>query len=705
MGMIARAFDFRSDSRSLENPATILNPSSCFSDWGSGGSYSDAGVPVNQETAVKLGAVWRAIRILSETMASLPLFVFERQEPRGRRRAVEHPVTRLLHSEPNENMSSFFLREFMMASAVMHGNGFSAIRRDGRGQPRELWPLLTSKVEPKIGPDGAIYYIITLTDGTREIWECESILHIPGLGFDGVSGKSVLWIARESFGLGLAAQRFGAKFFSRGGRLPGVITMPGTGRLTPDQRSNLETSWDAAVGGPENWHKVPILDRGMKYQDIGVHPNDGQFLETREFQDLNVSQWFGVPPHKLYQMRRATFSNIEHQALEFVTDTIRPWAVRFEMEYARKLLPREERSRFFIEHVLDGLLRGDTAARGTFYGQLRQWGIASANDCRELENWPDLGPKGDVYLSPINMVNAEELAAGVNHLAGREIVLPDGTRYLPPKNPKLLPPPRPVDIRRAAAYGIRGLRLRRRIKAAQRPIIEEMARKMVKVEAEQVRAAVKRHLRPAPRGLQKPATRGLVEFKRWLEEFYRDQEAKTTKKAEPIFRNYGELITAAASEEVGSDPGDGLTPALEAFLRDYSQAFGVREAANSQQQILALIQDEDETSSADAVDGRMDEWEEKRPGKIADREGTQLMSAVSKVVWVAAGISTLVWASSPGACEFCQGLDGLVVDVNANFVNAGEPVQGGEGAEPMIPTREVGHPPLHGSCQCDVIPG
>jgi HK97 family phage portal protein len=689
--MIARVFDFQRESRSLDNPSTPWTSENIFGDYG---GTADAGVPVTQETALRLGAVWRAIRILSETMASLPLFVFERQEPRGRRRAVEHPVTNLIHSDPNPNMSAFFLREFMMASAVLHGNGYGAIRRDGRGEPREVWPLLPTKVEPKIDPRGVLYYLITLTDGTREPWEQENILHIPGLGFDGIKGKSVISIARESFGLSLAAQKFGGKFFAKGGRLPGVIKLPATVRLTDEQRKNMEASWNAMVGGSENWHKAPFLDRGMEWQSIGVNPEDAQFLETRKFQTTDVARWFGVPPHLLYDLERATFSNIEHQGLEFVTHTIRPWAVRWEMEYARKLLQPEERSRFFVEHVLDGLLRGDSASRATFYAQGRQWGYLSANDARELENLPDLGEKGDVYLVPINMVNAEELAGG-------------GPAPAPPANPpaRETPPPGPADVRRAAVYGVRGLRLRRRIKAAQRPVLEAMGRKLVKVEADEVRAAVKRHLRPAPRALPSPARRSLSEFKRWLEDFYREQEGRTTQRAEPVFRNYGELIAAAAAEEVGADPGDSLTPALEVFLRDYSQAFGVREAANSRQQILALLRDAEEEASADAVDGRMDEWEEKRPGKIADREGTQLMSAVSKAVFVAAGISTLVWASSPGACEFCQGLDGLIVDVTANFVNAGEPVNGDEGSEPMIPSREVGHPPLHSACNCDVIPG
>lgn len=691
--MIARAFEIRS----LDNPATFANPHQYFRDMLDGGSASDAGVVVSQETAVLLSAVWRAVRILSETMASLPLFVFERQDPRGRRRASDHPVTELLHGQPNPNMTAFFLREFLMAGVVLQGNAYAAIRRDRAARPREIWPLMPGAVEPKISPvDGTLFYKITLTDGSVEVWEQESVLHVPGLSFDGVKGKSVLRVARDSIGLGLAAQKYGSKFFARGARVPGVIELPATVQLKPEARTNLQTDWNNMVGSPETWHKVPILDRGMTYKQIGVPPDDGQFLETRKFQVTDIARWFGVPPHKLADMERATFSNIEQQALEFVIDTVRPWAVRWEMEYRRKLLLPSERSRFFIEHVLDGLMRGDSVARGTFYGFLRQWGVASANDIRELENMPDLGPKGDIYLSPINMFDAEELANGGLDVAPAPGDAGNAARRLPSAGA----------IKKAAGFGIRGLRLRRRIRNAQRPILEDMSRAVIRAETAVVRSAVKRLLSTEAKGHRLPSRRGIADFQEWVEQFYAARPAELTRKSLPVLRGYAEVIAAAAAEEIGADAEDQLSPELEKFVRDYSVSFGEREATISKEQILSLLLEADEAASADAIDKRMDEWEEKRPEKIALRESVQMMNAVVKEVFVLAGVTTLIWVASANSCPFCQVMDGKSSQVDSAFVNANDSVAGGDdGAAPLRPSRDIGHPPLHSGCECNIVAG
>lgn len=680
MGHIAQAFNFA--RRSIENPSTDLrDPAQWLVDF-VGGGPSDSGMLVSQESATRLTAVWCAVRILSETLASLPLFVYERQEPRGRRRALDHPLNEMLHSQPNDDMSSFFFRELMQAQVVLKGNAYAPIRRDGAGRPRELWPLTTQRVEPKRTTAGGLTYFITLNDGTIEPWAASDMLHIPGLSFDGVKGKSVIGANRDAIGLGLAAQKYGAKLFARGGRVPGVIQTQ-SARLDPDQRKNIGESWSSSVGGPDNWHKVAVLDRGMEYKEIGIKPDDGQFLETRKFQVIEIARMFKVQPHLLFDLERATFSNIEQQSLEFVIHTMRPWLVRWEQEMNRKLLTREERRRLFVEFNIDGLLRGDSAARGAFYAVGRNWGYLSANDIRDWENLPGIGEQGESYLVPFNMMNAEELVAPAAGGGTTPMRLPSSST-----------------VRQLAARGFRGLKLRRRIKVAQRSVLEDRARMIVKREVGAIEKELQRLLGPDPRN-----RRNLTTLRQAIDEFYATHADWSAQRMAPIIQNYAELINASVSDEVGNQADEPMPPELERFVREYSEGFGRREASEGRLQLLALTEQGTEQEVAEAIHGRLEEWTEKRPGKIAVAESTQFMSAAAKVVMVTAGVTVLRWVAGPNPCPFCSTLDGNIAGVTKDFVSAGQGVDNAKGeGPPLKPSGNVGHPPLHSNCECDIAP-
>lgn len=504
MGPLVRAFNFERRA-SLENPGTSFYDA-VLSYFDSGVS-SAAGETVSTETAIRLTAVWRAVRLLSETDASLPLFVFERKEGRrGPIRAKDHPVTVLLHSQPNPNMTAFTFREFMKASVVLRGNAYAAIRRNVLGDPVELWPLLPQRVEPKVDRNGELQYLVKLKDGQREMWEKENILHVPGLGFDGISGRSVISVARDSLGLGIALQKFGSSLFKQG-RPAGVLTTAGTGKVEPKEKDNLSASFLAMAKGTG----IPILDRGLKYEKIGIDPEDAQFLESRKLQVTEVARIFGIPPHLLYDLERATFTNIEHQGLEFVTYTVRPWCIRFEMEYDRKLLRPEERGRFYTGHVMAGLLRGDMAATGAFFSQMVQNGMFSPNDCLELLDRPDFGPEGDMHF-----VNGNMVPIG---LAGKNLKKPA----------EKLSAPGPREIRQAAALGIRGLRLRQRIRASHRPLFEKLGASLTKKECAGVRAELKRLLNLEAKGHRLPDRRGIPALKSWLSAFFSERSGEGTR--------------------------------------------------------------------------------------------------------------------------------------------------------------------------------
>ena len=672
VGYISRVFSFI--RRSLENPAATL--ADVF-----GGGRSDAGVPVNQESATRLTAVLCAVRILSETLASLPLFIYERQEPRGRKKAKDHPLFDRLHLEPNPDMSSFFFREIMQAQVVLKGNAYAVIRRDGAGRPRQLWPLTTQTVDVKRAESGGLLYKIRLNDGTTEPWAAEDMIHIPGLSFDGVKGMSVIGAARNAFGLSIAAEKYGSVLFARGGRAPGVLQTQ-KAQLQRDEKKNISEDWASSVGGVDNWHKVAVLTKGMEYKDIGITPEDGQFMELRKFQVIEIARIFKVQPHLLFSLEGATFSNIEQQSLEFVMHTMRPWLVRWEQELTRKLLTEEERKRFFIAFNLDGLMRGDSAARGAFYALGSQWGYFSANDIRDLENMPGIGPQGDVYKSPMNMINAKELVDIVGGDGGSQLLTPAAG-----------------SMRRLPVRDMRSIRLRRKIKAAHKPLIEERARGIVRKETDAIRKEAKRLLDLGGR-----SQRDLKSFRAAVDEFYAQHPDWASQRMEPIVRSYAEAISGIVNNEIGGEPDAPMNPQLERFVTEYSARFGVREASESRLQIHALTEKGDEAAIGEAVLGRLDEWDEKRPGKIATREATQFMSAAAKVVMVAGGVTLLRWVANADACPFCSTMDGKVVGVERDFVSAGEGVDAASGDKaPMKLSSSIGHPPLHGGCICDIV--
>jgi len=695
MGLLQRAFSARSSS--LENPDNPIKPSAVLEL--AGGGPSKSGVAVSQESASRLTAFWCGTRILAETLASVPLCVYERVG-RGRVKAVDHPLYPILHDELNDEMSSMFGREVMQAQLIYHGNAYARILRAGSGEVGELWPLISQRVQPKREKGRKVFQAL-LNDGSIETFQQDEILQIPGLSFDGLKGKSVIGAARDALGVGLAAQDYAGTFYKTGGRVPGVVETQ-LSKMDPETKKNLGETW--LSGRSDNWHQVAFLPRGMKYTPVGIPPDDAQFLDSRKFGVTEIARILNIPPHFLKDLERATFANIEQQSLEFVIYTMRPIFVRWEQELNRRLLVPAERRRYYIAFNMEALMRGDTAARGAFYALGRQWGFFSANDVLELEDRPGIGEKGDVYLTPINMVNAEDLvngSAGNPGLYGRQL------RHLETDlgaEGKLLTSEKLRRFMRemAARTGIRGLALRRRIRKSQKPVIEDRAQTIVNREIGAVEKLIKPYRSTEPR-----SRRGLTDLRREIEAFYDDHGAWAAAKMAPVNRSYADLIAGAMADELGTDAGDELPAEFERFVKDYTEHFGKREASEGKLQLLALLdeyQAEGEEAAAEAVAQRLTEWGDKRAGKIAGIESVRFMSAAAKTLYVAGGVTVLRWVANAEACSFCQGMDGKKAGVEANFVDAGQGVDGGEGTDgPMRPSDNIGHPPLHDSCECDVV--
>lgn len=387
-------------SRSRDKPKNSLPGSTYSFFFGS----TTSGKTVNERTALQTTAVYACVRILSETIASLPLHTF-RYTDRGKDKALDHPLYYLLHNEPNSEMTSFVFRETLMSHLLLWGNAYAQIIRDGRGQILSLYPLLPDLMTVDRAANGEIIYQYR-TDRGVYLLRREEVLHVPGLGFDGLIGYSPIAMAKNAIGMAIATEEYGASFFANGANPGGVLEHPG---VVKDPK-RVRESWNAVYQGSSNAHRVAVLEEGMKFQAIGIPPEQAQFLETRKFQINEIARIFRVPPHMLADLEKSSFSNIEQQSLEFVKYTLDPWVIRWEMAIQKALFLPSEKKQYFVKFNLDGLLRGDYQSRMNGYATGRQNGWLSSNDIRELENMNPIPPElgGDLYLINGNMTKLQD---------------------------------------------------------------------------------------------------------------------------------------------------------------------------------------------------------------------------------------------------------------------------------------------------------
>jgi len=364
-----------------------------------------SGVSVGPDSALKLSVVYACVRLLSETIAALPLVVYQRRADGGREEATQHPLYELLHDQPNANQTAIEFRQMMTAHALLRGNAYARIVPGPRGPADQLIPLHPDHVTPEELPDGNLRYRVSGL--TRPLLDDE-VLHLKGMSLDGKMGVSVITYMRESIGLGLAAEHYGGRFFGNGAQPGGVLKKTDGKSLSDGAAKRVKASWESAhVGG--NQHRVAVLEEGLEFQAIGINNKDSQFIELREFQAEDIAgRWFGVPPHMIGLTSKATTwgSGIEQMGIGFVVYTLLPWLKRWEQAISRDLIIATDR--YFVEHVVAGLLRGDTQARYAAYAIGRQWGWLSVNDIRHFENMNPISG-GETYLTPLNMSPAAEL--------------------------------------------------------------------------------------------------------------------------------------------------------------------------------------------------------------------------------------------------------------------------------------------------------
>jgi HK97 family phage portal protein len=368
------------------------------------GPPAPSGVYVNERNIMGLTAHFACVRVIATTLASLPIHIYERA-PDGRRRISDHPLARLLHDQPNPEMTAFSFVEGMQAQISNTGKAFAEIVYNRRGEAAELWPIAPGKCVPQRSEKTKkLEYYFPETGDTLPSWK---ILHIPGLSFDGINSFSPVGLFRQSFGLGLAVERYGSLFFGQGTHIGGFMEHPG--KLNEQAYARLKAEMDEKYRGLQNSHGIIVLEEGLKYSPVGMKLEEVQFIESRKFTAVEMARIHGIPPHLIADLEHATFSNIEEQGIEAVVYSFRPWAVRWEQSLNARLLTPSEQQRYYIKFEIEGLLRGNTKARFEGYRIGREIGVYSANEIRRMEDMNRReDPEGDTYMTPLNMKSSKD---------------------------------------------------------------------------------------------------------------------------------------------------------------------------------------------------------------------------------------------------------------------------------------------------------
>lgn len=640
---------------------------------------TEAGVTVSDDTAMRFATVHACVRVLSEDVGALPLHVYRRTKQGGKERAPGHPLYELLHDRPNPEMSAVAFKEALMVNALLTGNGYAFIEYDRAGRVRGLYPLLSGEVTPYRTDAGELRY----RAGDEDLRALE-VFHLAGLGFDGLMGLSPIAYARESIGLGMAAERYGEKFFKNGTHIGGVISVKD--ELNEDQFERLKQQFTSAFRGLQNAHGVPVLEGGATYTPVGIAPEDAQFLETRKFQRNEIAAIYRVPPHMIGDLERATFSNIEQQDLAYLQRSLLPWLMRIEQECRAKLLRPDERAEYCVEHDTANFMRGETASRMQSYSTAIMAGVMTPNEARQRENLNPV-PGGDDIMLPLNMAQAGQRlptsAAESGKARSWRHFVPGGER-------------------RAAGNGNVAAQLQwLGVSGDVFDRLEVGFRAWLTRQADDIQQIVDRDFgKRSEKGTPETRAGHAVDKKKLIRniEDYFIQLGKDGAKALgesvsasefPGWQDVNEAleeIARAAWTQVSGELGAGAAPSEEwcrGYLRRYRSEMAERLCkANSDELTRAIRRYRDDDAELYAqLSGLFNQWKQpdgKRTRNMALNEVALMRNEALIAAYRQAGYSS-VWRSAPGCCRICTMMNGKTITTLK--------------------------PPLHKGCGCDVKRG
>lgn len=729
--------NLESRASGIKNPAKWLKNALTM-----GGGPTPAGVNVTHDKALGITAFWNGVRIISQTRASIPMQVFERtQDGNGREIRRDHQVHKLLNVRPNPWMTPYTFKEIRAAHELTFGNSYAEIEKDRAGRPVALWPLLPDRTDVEVR-DGQKWFW-TLVNGQKVFLAPDRVLHVPGLGFDGLKGYNVIKVHRDSLGLSLAANQYGAEFFGNSGRPSGVITHPG--KPSSEERQELREQWNQVHSGLTNAQRTAILWGGMEWQKVSMNPEEAQFLQTRVTQIDEVARILNINPILLQQTQGATTwgTAIGQFLVAYAKFTITPWVEREEDVINYDLFRDRDRGNLFVKGNVNQIMRGDPQQQAQVNEIKRRNGVLNADEWRALdEQNPMPDGQGQVYTLPLNFQNVrslvpedesteqslqESVLSGTQIQSLVNIIMQIAAGQIPPESAKeAMKAAFPSledeqidtivdnaenfdqeDIQGEAENIIqqagvrqtaetrqktetRALAARMRLREANMPVMEDGARRIVRRETQAMRRAIKRAFES-----DDPAD----SLNRWIEDFYPKHRNAVIETMKPIVSTVAANVAAQAFDEVGSEPED-----IDEFVDEFAAGLATREIGASKGQIRTIIDESEPDQMRGNLENRADEWEAGRPEKTAMRETVAVATGATRAAWQKAGVTKMVWRTSGGACPICQQMEGAVASITSRFVAAGESVNAPDRA-PLVVDNDIVSPPLHQGCDCDIVPG
>lgn len=601
------------------------------------GRETSSGVNITEASIMGIPAVYACVRVLAESIASLPLLTFERLAGGDKERARDFSLYSILHDTPNPLMTSLELREMLVGHLALRGNAFCLIERD-MGDVVALWPLNPNKITVETKNRNLIY---TYQQFERpEIkYHSEDILHIRGLSSDGIIGFSPLTMFRDTFGAAKAVEDYSANYFKNDASPGGILSTPND--LGKESGESLRQAWNAGFQGSGKKHKVAILGGDLKWEAVGINPQDSQMIESQKFSVVQIARIYRVPLNLIMDYERSTYSNVTEQNRSFLTHTLTPWLTRIEQAMFRALLTEQEKKRYYIEHLTQDFLRADTKARYEAYEIGKRAGFLSTNEIRAFENMNQV-EGGDTY----------------------EVKQPE---------------PQKKSIKNMRSQ-TRGIDNRDRVSENFKPLIKDAAVQVVSRESIQVKRATKKY------------NAGGESFRDWLANFYGEIIPEFIgKKIGPVLRSYALAIQKESETEMNATRAD-LTDFIEKHVYHYYTEGHVNSSTG---QLLSLL----ESEGVEAIEKRADEWvkDGHRAEKIAENQRVSTAGIIFSEVAFTAGYK--IMSNTRGkSCAWCDQLNGKIVGRGEPMLDKGD----WEGTDGKIMSVRRSHisPSYHRGCDC-----
>jgi len=625
------------------------------------------GVKVSEKTALKYLTVFSCVTLISGDIGRLPLNLYRKRKGGGKDLVTDHKLYDLLHNAPNPDTTSYNFRETLQGHLLLWGNAYSFIERDKTNKVIALWQIPDpSQIDvDRVG--GQIVYKYSV-DGKPVTRRRDQMFHIPGYGFNGLVGMSMIGFANEAIGLGLATEQFGGRFFGAGTHLSGVYEIPGVlGKNAVAFKKELKEGFS----GLGKSHNVMIAENGAKYKPLTLPLNDSQFLETRDHQKIEICGMYHVPPHKIaIHGQNSNYNNLEQENASYVDSCLMHWIVRWESAISLQLLSEEERrSGLYFKFAVQGLLRGDSAARADYYNKLFQVGGIKPDEIRALEemNPVEGGDESFVMLNMVPLSQAKDMP-------------------LPGDEPEKLPIPEKKAVfldffgenRAKKMSDAKSIQLRDRIYNRYAPLILDAATAIVNRESKAIKKKVESQ------------TRSKEVLSDFLDSFYDEFPKYINQKLGPVLRSFMNAIADATNTELNIDGTN-----LDTEMQDYIETYAKRHIYSSKGQMVALLE-----GQIDELSTRADDWQEKRPEQIKANEGVRASSFAFQAVVFGAGLTTVWRIRGPKTCPYCISLNGKRVASGQSFVKDGQELNPDGAEKPMRINGIKTHPTLHRGCDC-----